>query len=260
MTESIEWKNIWSVWWRNFILYRQTWKMNLLPNFFEPVFFLLGLGLGVGFYIQKVAGLPYPVFIAPGLIAMATMNGASFEGTYNVFVRMNYNRTYDAMIATPLSEAEIVLGEIFWCVTRSMIYGGAFLIITVAFGIIPSHWVWLAMPVIALTGYLFSGIGMFYSFTIPVIDMFSFYFTIFLTPLFMFSDTFFPIQERLSAHWMWVAELTPLLHSVRLMRAFCMGQFSPALLWDLLYLMAVGLLFHGLALRQFKKRLHKPAR
>src|SRR3989338_1332842 len=101
--QNIYFKSAMSVWWRNAIMYSRTWKLNILPNFFEPVFLLLGLGLGVGFYIQEVWGVPYAVFIAPGLIAMAAMNGASFETTYNVFVRMNYERVYDAMVATPIS-------------------------------------------------------------------------------------------------------------------------------------------------------------
>src|SRR3989338_8701525 len=104
MPENFSWQGAVSVWWRDFSVYRRTWKLNILPNFFEPFFFLLGLGLGVGHYINEVMGVPYPIFTAPGLIAMAAMNGASFEATYNVYVRMNYERTYDAMLATPVSE------------------------------------------------------------------------------------------------------------------------------------------------------------
>src|SRR3989338_3666286 len=126
VSEAFSLQNAIHVWRRNFTLYRRTWKLNILPNFFEPVFFLLGLGLGIGSYIKEVSGLPHSVFIAPGLIAMATMNGASFEASYNVFVRMNYDRIYEGMLTTPLSEAEILLGDLAWCVTRAILYGGAF--------------------------------------------------------------------------------------------------------------------------------------
>ncbi|MDO8528029.1 MAG: ABC transporter permease [Deltaproteobacteria bacterium] len=260
MNKRIWWKGVLSVWWRNALMYSKTWKLNLLPNFFEPVFFLIGLGLGVGFYIQQINGVPYPVFLAPGLIAIAAMNGASFESTYNVYVRMNYNRTYDGILATPVNENEIVLGEMFWSITRAWIYGGAFYLITCMFGLIPSWWSVGVLGVLVLTGYLFAGIGMTFSFVIPAIDLFSVYFTLFLTPLYIFSDTFFPLQERLGSQWMWIAELNPLFHCVRLTRAFTMGEFSSILIWDLIYIIAVGGLFHTLALRQFKKRIHQPAR
>ena len=260
MGEPISFQAIVSVWRRNLALYARTWKLNILPNFFEPVFFLLGLGLGVGFYIKQMAGMPYPVFIAPGLVAMAAMNGASFESTYNVYVRMNYDRVYDGMITTPLNEFEIVMGEMCWAIFRSLLYGGIFFLITILFGLIPSWWGWGVFPVIMLTGYMFSAIGMVFSFTIPTIDLFGFYFTLFLTPLYIFSDTFFPIQERLGASWMWIAELTPLFHAVRLMRSFCVGNFSSVLWWDVAYLLGVGFLFHQWALRQFKRRIHRPAR
>lgn len=249
-----------SVWWRNAIMYSKTWKLNILPNFFEPVFFLLGLGLGVGAYIQEIAGVPYSVFLAPGLIAIAAMNGASFESTYNVYVRMNYNRTYDAIIATPVSESEIILGEICWSITRAWIYGSIFYLITSLFGLIPSWWSLGTLLTLILTGYLFATIGMTFSFTIPTIDLFSVYFTLFLTPLFIFSDTFFPLQERLPPDWMWIAELTPLFHCVRLTRAFTNGDFHWILLWDLLYILLVGIFFHWFAVKQFKKRIHQPAR
>lgn len=260
MHEGMTCHGITSVWLRNFKMYSRTWKLNLLPNFFEPVFLLLGLGLGVGFYIQEVAGYPYAVFIAPGLIGMAAMNGASFETTYNVFVRMNYDRVYDAMMAAPLNEAEIVAGEILWAVARSFLYGGAFLLIIIIFGLIPSWWAIGVLPVLVLTGYLFSTIGMAFSLTIPTIDLFSFFFTLFLTPLYIFSDTFFPLSERLGPEWMWVPEITPLFHSVRMMRAFCLGKLSTVLWWDAAYLLGVGIFFHWVSLKRFGIRLHKPAR
>lgn len=247
-----------SVWWRNAIMYSKTWKLNLLPNFFEPVFYLLGLGLGVGFYVKEVAGIPYAVFLAPGLITISAMNGASFESTYNVYVRMNMLRTYDAMLTTPLNENEILLGEILWSVTRALIYGSTFYLITSIFGLIPSSSVGILF-VLILTGYLFSTMGQAYSLSIPAIDLFSVYFTLFLTPLFIFSDTFFPIRERLGEKWMWIPEISPLYHCVRLTRAFAYANFSWILLWDFFYILIVGVFFHWVALRKFKKRIHMPA-
>lgn len=260
MTEPILLQSVISVWWRNAIMYSKTWKLNILPNFFEPVFYLLGLGLGVGFYITKMGGVPYPIFLAPGLIVIAAMNGASFESTYNCYVRMNYNRTYDAIIATPVNEEEIVLGEILWATTRALMYGIIFFCITFLFGLIPSLWSLGVLLSLALTGYLFSAIGMAFAFVIPAIDLFSIYWTLFLTPLTIFSDTFFPIQERLGPLLKWIPEATPLFHCVRLTRALTGGIFSKVLIWDLLYIIVVGLFFHWVAVKQFRRRIHKPAR
>lgn len=233
---------------------------NILTNFFEPVFYLVGMGLGVGFYIKEIAGVPYPIFITPGLIAIAAMNGATFEATYNVYVRMNYNRTYDAILATPVTESEIVFGEMLWAVSRSWIYGMVFLLITALFGYVPSLTALGLIFAILPTAYFFTMIGTSFSLWCPVIDIIGGYFTLFLTPLFMFSDTFFPLHERLSGFWLYFAELTPLLHSVRINRMFTSGQFSTLIIWDLAYLLGGGIFFHYLAVRLFKKRIHKPAR
>lgn len=257
---TIHWPSARSVWWRNALMYSKTWKLNILPNFFEPVFYLLGLGLGVGFYIHDIAGVPYAVFLAPGLIAIATMNGASFEATYNVYVRLNYNRTYDAIIATPVNEADIVCGEILWAVTRAWAYGAAFYCITCLFGLMPSWWSIGVLFAILPIGYCFTTCGMAFAFTIPTIDLFSVYFTLFLTPLMIFSDTFFPLHERFGTLGLWIAELTPLFHSVRLTRALTTGALSWLTLWDVMYLLGTGALLHRLALRQFLRRIHQPGR
>ncbi len=118
-----------AVWWRNFSMYRRTWKMNLLPNFFEPLLYLLSIGIGVGAYVSQMGGVSYVEFLAPGLVAVAAMNGASFEVTYNAFVRMNFEKTYAAMLTTPIQPDDVLAGEVLWAVTRATIYGGCFLIV-----------------------------------------------------------------------------------------------------------------------------------
>ena len=95
-----------AVWQRNAAMYRRTWKLNLLPNFFEPVLYLVSIGIGVGSYVTEMGGTSYVAFLAPGLIAVAAMNGASFEVTYNTFVRLHYEKTYDSMLTTPIHGLE----------------------------------------------------------------------------------------------------------------------------------------------------------
>jgi lipooligosaccharide transport system permease protein len=221
-----------AVWRRNAAMYRRTWKWNILPNFFEPVFYLFSIGIGVGAYVSEMGGTSYLEFLAPGLVCVAAMNGASFEVTYNIYVRLIW-KAYDAMLTTPIEPDDVLAGEVLWAVTRASIYGGCFFIVLALFGLAPlpsSLWVLLVIP---MTGLLFAAIGVVFSLRIPNIDLFSFYFTLFLTPLFLFSDVFFPLEERLTEPW-FGANL-PLLHPFG-WPGIASGVFSPVVLWDLFYL------------------------
>ena len=244
-----------AVWLRNAAVYRRTWMWNLLPNFFEPVFYLFSLGIGVGAYISQMEGLSYVAFIAPGLVCVAAMNGASYEVTYNIYVRLTFEKAYDAMLTTPIEPDDILCGEVLWAITRSSIYGGCFFVVLALFGLTPLPSSLSALFVIPLTGLLFAAIGITFSLRIPNIDSFSFYFTLFLTPLFLFSDVFFPLKQRLSPGWLWVAEALPLLHPVRLARAAFSGQFSLIVLWDVAYSLGISCLLLLWARRAVRQRL-----
>jgi lipooligosaccharide transport system permease protein len=244
-----------SVWQRNATMYRRTWTWNILPNFFEPVFYLTAIGIGVGAYISQMGGLSYVAFLAPGLVCVAAMNGASFEVTYNIYVRMHFEKAYDAMLTAPIEPDDVLAGEMLWAMTRVLIYGGAFFVVTALFGLAPMPEALVAIPVIPLTGLLFAAIGVAFTLRIPAIDLFSFYFTLFLTPLFLFSDVFFPIEERLSGAWLWVAEVLPLLHPVRLARSAFRGDLSWIALWDLAYILAVSVALLAWARRTVRRRL-----
>jgi lipooligosaccharide transport system permease protein len=245
-----------SVWQRNASMYRRTWWLNILPNFFEPVMYLLSIGIGVGAYIDKMGGTSYAAFLAPGLVCVAAMNGASFEVTYNIFVRLTFEKQYDAMLTTPIQPDDVLTGEILWAVTRATIYGGCFFLVVAVFGLAPMPWALLALAVVPLSGLLFSAIGIAFSLRVPTIEMFSFYFTLFLTPLFLFSDVFFPLHERLHGGWLWVAEVLPLLHPVRLARfAFGQGGSFAVALWDIAYVLTVSALLLAWARRSVRARL-----
>ncbi len=244
-----------SVWRRNFALYRRTWKLTLLPNFFEPLLYLVSIGIGVGAYVSEMRGMSYVAFLAPGLVAVAAMNGASFEVTYNAFVRMNFEKVYESMLTTPIQPEDVLMGEVLWAITRASIYGGCFFLVVAAAGLAPLPSALWAVPLVPLTGLLFAALGIAFSLRIPSIDLFSFYFTLFLTPLFLFSDIFFPLEERLSGAWLWVAELLPLLHPVRLVRSAFAGEFAPVLLWDLAYVLGLSALLLVVAARVTRRRL-----
>jgi len=244
-----------AVWHRNFAMYRRTWKLNLLPNFFEPLLYLASIGIGVGAYVQGMGGTSYVAFLAPGLVAVSAMNGASFEVTYNSFVRLNYEKTYESMLTTPVQPDDLLAGEVLWAVTRASIYGGCFFAAVAMVGLAPLPTSLWALPVIPLTGLLFAALGLAFSLRITSMDLFSFYFTLFLTPLFLFSDVFFPLEERLSGAWLGVAEVLPLLHPVRLMRHAFHGEAGLVLLWDALYVLALSALLLALAGRAMRSRL-----
>ncbi|HWP23459.1 MAG TPA: ABC transporter permease [Candidatus Binatia bacterium] len=244
-----------AVWRRNAAMYRRTWKWNILPNFFEPVLYLFSIGIGVGAYVSQMGGMSYIEFLAPGLVCVAAMNGASYEVTYNVYVRLVFEKAYDAMLTTPVEPDDVLAGEVLWAVTRACIYGGCFFIVLLLFGLAPLPGALWVLVVIPLTGLLFAAIGFVFSLRIPNIDSFSFYFTLFLTPLFLFSDVFFPLEERLGGLWLWVAEALPLLHPVRLARSSFTGEFSFLALWDLAYTLGASLLLLACARQSVRRRL-----
>lgn len=229
------------VWLRNLWVYRDRWYYGLLPNFFEPVFYLLGMGVGLGFYVSTGGRFDgdYLGFIAPGLVAAAAMNGASFETTYNVFVKLHFGKIYDATIATPVGIEDVTVGEAAWAVTRAAIYGGVFLLVTLFFGVELSWRLLPALAAIALVGFAFAALGLAFTSVVPTIDLFSYYFTLFLTPSFLFSDIFFPVAERFPPVLAALAEVTPLYRSVQLVRGVVRGEWGTVPL-DVVYLVAFG--------------------
>jgi lipooligosaccharide transport system permease protein len=247
-------RHAFAVWQRNAAMYARTWKSNLLPNFFEPIFYLVSVGIGVGAYVKTMGGLSYVEFLAPGLVCVAAMNGASFEATYNFYIRLSFEKAYDAMLTTPIETDDVLIGETAWAVTRALIYGACFFAILAVVGLAPLPGSLAVLPVIALTGLLFAALGFAFCVRVPTVELFSYYFTMFLTPLFLFSDVFFPLAERLSPLWQNVAELLPLLHPVRLARASFHGGVPAAIvLWDILYIVVLS----GVLLQDTRGRLEK---
>jgi lipooligosaccharide transport system permease protein len=206
------------VWRRDLILYRRSWLSNLLPNFFSPLLYLLSIGIGVGFYIgTRIGGLPYTVYLAPALAANAALNGGVFETTYNVFVKLRWDHVYDAAITTPLEPEDIALGELAWATTRALIYGLAFMVVMLLLGDLRSPYALLAPVAFILIGLVFALIGLIFSSLAPSIDMFSYFFTLFVMPLFLFSGTFFPI-DRLPAFLRVLSWFSPLFHGSEMLR------------------------------------------
>jgi lipooligosaccharide transport system permease protein len=244
------------LWRRNLLSYSHSWKLNILPNFFEPFFYLLAIGFGLGKFVESIQGVDYARFIAPGLAAVSAMYGASFDVTFNVFVKLHFDKIYDAVVATPLTPEDIVVGELLWGLTRSLLYGIPFIVIAAGFGLVHS-WAIVFAPFAALAiGFCFSMLGLSFTAFIPTIDLYSFYFTLFVTPMFLFSGIFFPI-ETLPSWAQPLAWLSPLFHAAALNRELfgVFGTDLVAALGHFLWLVGLGALLFPIAPNVFRHRL-----
>ncbi len=242
------------LWQRNASIYRRTFHFNILPNFFEPLFYLLAMGLGIGAYLSRIEGVRYIEYIAPGLVASSALYGASFEVTFNCFVKMHFGKVYDAISTTPLSPEDIALGELLWAASRALIYGVIFLVVASMFGVVHTWLVVLAPFAVALIGMMFAIIGLIYTTLVPIIDYFSYYWTMFVTPMFLFSGIFFP-TDGLPGWLQVVSWFVPLSHAVDLMRALVLTGDGGAALGAALWILALTAALFVVPLNLLRRRL-----
>lgn len=239
---------------RNLFVYRRGWLV-IVSGFFEPLFYLLGLGFGLGALIGSVDGLPYQVFIAPALLASSSMNGAIYDSTFNMFYKLKYAKTYDAMLSTPLSVGDVALGEVTWALIRGALYALGFMIVMLLLGLMRSPWGLLAVPASLCIGYAAAGIGTAATTFVRKWQDFDLVFVVTL-PLFLFSATFFPITAYPEALRVFV-EITPLYRGVHLIRGLTTGAIEPLLLLDVAYLLILGTIGLSITSRRLGKLLLK---
>jgi lipooligosaccharide transport system permease protein len=250
----------WRVWHRNLTVYRENWKVSFIPPLLEPLLYLLAFGVGfsslVGKFRYQGQEMSYLSFIAPALIAINIMNNAFFENTYASFVRMYYQKTFDALMATPLTLEEIITGEIVWGATKSAIATTIMLAVVSLFGLIAYPSGLLLIPLAFLGGLAFGSIGMFFTGIVKNIELFNLPVFLFITPMFLFSGTFFPV-EHLPRWAGWLAFILPLTHLVKICRALGWGQYDLSLFWEGAYFVIFFLIFFPLAIAKMRKRLMK---
>ncbi len=226
---------------RNLLVYRHAW-MVILSGFFEPVFYLLAIGVGIGSLIGDVTGpggdvVSYTAYVAPGLLAASAMNGAVYESTFNIFFKMKFGKVYDGMLATPVSPRDIAVGEITWCQTRGFLYAAAFLGVMALMGLLSSLMALLALPGAVLIGFAFGAVGMAattYMRSWTDFDMVQ----LVTMPLFLFSATFFPLEVYPPAVRPLV-QLSPLYHGTTLLRSLTLGTAGWGDLWHVAFLLAM---------------------
>jgi lipooligosaccharide transport system permease protein len=222
--------------------YGRAWLL-FVSGIFEPLFYLLSLGLGLGVLVGKVPGpggqpIPYRDFVAPGLLAVSSMNGAMYDSTFNVFFRLKYAKLYDAVLATPMRPGQVALGEIGWALLRGTIYAAAFTLVMLVLGLVHSPWAVLDIPVAVLIGFAFAAIGMTGTTYMKSWQDFD-YVILASLPLFLFSGTFYPLSVYPRAVQV-IIECTPLYQGVVLLRDLTFGVVGPDLLWRAAYLAALG--------------------
>jgi lipooligosaccharide transport system permease protein len=253
----ISWRLV-RVWQRNWDVYLKTWKINFLPPLLEPIFYLVAFGAGLGYLVGQIPFrdhlITYTAFIAPGILAINVMQNAFFETTYASYVRMYFQKTFDAIMATPLTVEEIILGEIFWGASRSLMATGLMMVILSFFGLLAYPGSLGILPVAFLGGLVFGSIGMCFTALVPNIEAFNLPVFLFITPMFLFSGTFFPL-DRLPLWAKILAWIFPLTHVVELTRAMALNILSPENLWNLLYLSIFCLIALPLSLRLMVRRL-----
>jgi lipooligosaccharide transport system permease protein len=243
---------------RNLMVYRRTWII-IFSGVFEPLFYLFSLGIGLGHFVGKVPGpsgglVSYSSYVAPALLASAAMNGAIYDSS-NVFWKMKYAKTYDAVLSTPVGPADVTVGETSWALFRGFLYAVSFLVVAAVLGLIESAWGILALPGAVLIGFAFAGLGVAAITFFRTWQDFEFL-TLVQLPMFLFSATFFPISTYPAAI-QWVVRFSPLYHAIRLERALNFGAVGWAQAVDVAYLLALGLAGVYIAQRRVGKLLLK---
>jgi lipooligosaccharide transport system permease protein len=245
---------------RNLLVYRRIWLL-IVSGFFEPVFYLLSLGVGIGALVGTVAGpdgqaIKYTAFVAPALLASSAMNGAIYDSTFNVFFKLKYAKTYDAMLSTPLGPTDIAVGEIAWAQLRGTLYSIAFLIVMAVLGLISSPWALLALPATMLIGLAFAAVGMACTSFMRGWQDFEFV-QLAILPMFLFSTTFYPLSVYPGAVQALV-RLTPLYHGIELVRPLTTGAgIGVGLLGHALYFVGLAALGLAVTARRLEKLLLK---
>lgn len=239
---------------RHLAVFRKIWFGNIMFNFIEPLLYLTAMGYGLGAFVQNIDGLSYIQYIAPGMVASSAMFAASFECTYGSFIRLHYQKTFQAMLAGPVTVRDIVAGDIMYATFKSMLFGLVILSVIAVLGQVQSWWAALIPVFLVIPGLTFSLLAICYTGITDNIDKFNYYVTLFLTPSYLFSGVFFPIHS-MPAWAQVVAWFNPIYHSVEVCRAMALGNINPGLLVHAGVLLAVAVIFMPLAVRLLTKRL-----
>lgn len=241
---------------RNADVFLISWKSDFLPPLLEPLLYLGAIGFGLGLFVEDIEGIPYVAWFGPALIPMMAMNTSFFECAFGSYVRMVIQKTYDAIVATPLSLDDVVLGELLWGATKATLNSAIVLVVVIAFGLVQSPLILLSLPVVFLAALSFGSIGLLTSSLAPSFDAFNFPMYLYITPMFFLSGTFiplslfdpFPVAK-------FIAYTLPLTHAVLVTRSLSAGVLGPTELASFAWLVVVGAALSIISVNSMKQRL-----
>jgi len=243
-----------SVWFRHFRVYTQNLISNGFPPFLEPLFFLAGIGLGLGRYVGLIDGTPYIIFLASGMMAPPAMFTATFECTFGTFIRLMFDKNYDGMISSPITVRDLFVGEMLFAGTKGLFFSASVLCVLYPFGLIASP-LGLLSPIGGFfTGLMFAALALLITSFVNNINHFNFYFTGVVTPMFFFSGLVFPL-DSLPLYLQYAAEILPLTHSIRFFRSFCFNHFDPQFAFSCSYMIIFTAVVGTLAIRRLEERI-----
>jgi lipooligosaccharide transport system permease protein len=247
--------NFLPVWQRNYLVWKKLAIPSVLGNLADPLLYMLGLGYGLGQFLGEVGGVPYLHFLAAGTLAYSVMNSATFETLYSAFSRMHVQKTWDAILNTPLSLTDVLLGEWLWAASKSLLSGLAILAVIWGLGLYADFalTLWL-LPVIVLTGLCFAGLGLMVNSVAPNYDFFMYYFTLVVTPMVLLSGVFYP-PDALPGWLAGFAAALPLTHAIELARPLALGRVPAMPLLHGAVLLGYGLAGFGAGLLLTRRRL-----
>jgi lipooligosaccharide transport system permease protein len=243
-----------SVWRRNYLVWRKLALASMFGNLADPMIYLFGLGFGLGLMVGQVEGVPYIAFLAAGTVASSVMISASFEAMYSGFSRMHVQRTWEAIMHTPLTLGDIVIGEIIWAGSKAVLSGAAIMLVAGVLGLARFPSMLGALPVIALAGVAFASLAMVVTALAPSYDFFMFYQTLVITPMLLLSGVFFPLTQ-LPEPVQHAALLLPLAHAVELIRPAMLDRPITAAPLHLAVLAAYAIVPFFVCAALFRRRL-----
>jgi lipooligosaccharide transport system permease protein len=242
------------VWRRDFESWKRFATPFLVAALSEPIFYLVGIGYGLGRFVSDFDGVPFPVYLTPGIIAFTAMNSATFETTIGAFTRMSEQKTYAAILATPCSVADIVAGDVLWAASKSVLSVSLVLALTSAFGLVRGPFALALVPAGFLIGLMFGALGMVVTAKAPSYDFFNYYFSLVFSVMFLFAGVFFPLTT-LPGWARAVAWIMPLTHAVNVTRALATGLGKETLASDVLWMVVVTVGAFALAERLVRRRI-----